>query len=405
MIQEIKITNIGSFKDEATFSLIATGYSQKMNNVVIRDNSVPVLNSGIIYGANSSGKTQFIRALYDLREQLRGNRSWVGSQNLQDLFRPYKFSPTVEKPSKIEIQFDLNNSNYRYSVEYDSISYKSETLKKLFGKEWDILYSRIHDSAQQGHAINIIRNKETISFPVLPHVLGLSLMMSFENDELRDVAKYLANMQICNGYNWNMMEILWREVQNWLGNNTEKRRRKEQIRHFLNAVDVKQEGIEFPVSGDASFDKIMFVHKIAENNNSTKLNIMDESNGSKWLLLLGAKVIEAIENGYTLFVDELDACFHPQVTQAILNIFRNPNINPKNAQLVITTHNVNLMDEKELRRDQIWFVQKNECGCSELFSLADFIDVDENTPFSNWYLANRFGATPYISGLEKVFSL
>ena len=74
-------------------------------------------------------------------------------------------------------------------------------------------------------------------------------------------------------------------------------------------------------------------------------------------------------------------------------------------QLFIATHDTNLLSPELFRRDQIWFVQKNECGCSELFSLADFTDVDENTPFSNWYLANRFGATPYISGLEKVFSL
>ena len=400
MIHEIKICNIGSFKDEATLSLIATDYGKKLDGVVIRNDYPPILNVGVIYGANSSGKTQFMRALFDFRSQLRGNRSWEGLQNLQELYCPFKFNAaTIKQPSRIELKFDYNNIQYRYKVEYDSTAYRNETLEKIVNNEWKYIYKRKYDIIEyQGNQISIPS-----------YVLGLSLsvMLSSENDELRHVARYVANLQICNGYNWGMMKILWREVQSWLGNETEKRIRKEQIRQFLNAVDVKQEGIEFPVSGDAGFEKIMFQHKQTDIDHKyeklVKLNISEESNGSKWLLLLGAKVIEAIENGYTLFVDELDACFHPQVTQAIIGLFKNKKVNRKNAQLIMTTHNVNLMDEKDLRRDQVWFIQKDIFGQSELFSLADFSDVDENTPFASWYLANRFGATPNIEGLAKVF--
>lgn len=406
MIHEIKICNIGSFQEEATLSLIATDYGKKLGGVIVREGFSPILNSCVIYGANSSGKTQFIRALYDFQSQLRGNRSWEGSQNLQRLYNPFKFnSSTIKQPSKIEIRFDYNSIEYCYKVEYDSNAYKSEALEKHVSNRWELVFDRIHLSNQKHVVVLQDSSKKEILVP--PYVLGLSVILMSEVEEVRGVAKYLAYMQICNGYNWNMMGLLWGEVQRWLGNELEKKRRKEQIRSFLNAVDVRQEGIEFPVSGDASFDKIVFQHNQFNEktgvNNPVKLNIMDESNGSKWLLLLGAKVIETIENGYTLFVDELDACFHPQVTLALIGLFKNKKVNRNNAQLILTTHNVNLMDEKELRRDQVWFIQKNSNGKSELFSLADFTDVDENTPFANWYMANRFGATPNIDGLEKVF--
>ena len=407
MIHEIKICNIGSFQEEATLSLIATDYGKKLGGVIVREGFSPVLNSCVIYGANSSGKTQFIRALYDFQSQLRGNRSWEGSQNLQRLYNPFKFnSSTIKQPSKIEIKFDYNSIEYCYKVEYDSNAYRSETLEKHMSDRWELVFDRRHESNQR-HVVIVFKDGNKKEFPISPYVLGLSVMLVPEVEEVSGVAKYLAYMQICNGYNWNMMGLLWGEVQMWLGNELEKKRRKEQIRNFLNAVDVRQEGIEFPVSGDASFDKIVFQHnqfnEKTGDNNLVKLNIMDESNGSKWLLLLGAKVIETIENGYTLFVDELDACFHPQVTLALIGLFKNKTVNRNNAQLILTTHNVNLMDEKELRRDQVWFIQKNNNGKSELFSLADFTDVDENTPFANWYMANRFGATPNIDGLEKVF--
>ena len=407
MIHEIKICNIGSFQEEATLSLIATDYGNKLGGVIVREGFSPILNSCVIYGANSSGKTQFIRALYDFQSQLRGNRSWEGSQNLQRLYNPFKFnSLTIKQPSKIEIKFDYNSIVYCYKVEYDSNAYRSETLRKHTSDGWELVFDRKHESNQR-HVVIIFKDGNKKEFPIPPYVLGLSVMLVPEVEEVSGVAKYLAHMQICNGYNWNMMGLLWSEVQRWLGNEIEKKRRKEQIRNFLNAVDVRQEGIEFPVSGDASFDKIVFQHnqfnEKTGDNSLVKLNIMDESNGSKWLLLLGAKVIETIENGYTLFVDELDACFHPQVTLALIGLFKNKKVNRNNAQLILTTHNVNLMDEKELRRDQVWFIQKNNSGKSELFSLADFTDVDENTPFANWYMANRFGATPNIDGLEKVF--
>ena len=91
------------------------------------------------------------------------------------------------------------------------------------------------------------------------------------------------------------------------------------------------------------------------------------------------------------------------MSEFIIDLFTNPRINRKNAQLIITSHDINLMNEDKLRRDQVWITSKNEKGESELYSLADFEGVRENTPFAKWYMANKFGGLPNIRHIEDLF--
>ena len=119
--------------------------------------------------------------------------------------------------------------------------------------------------------------------------------------------------------------------------------------------------------------------------------------------MLGIKIIEALDKGYTLFVDELDASLHTYITEFIIKMFQNERINSKHAQLILTTHDINLMDEKSLRLDQIWLMQKRQDGSSELYSLADFDGVDEDTNMKEWYMGKRFGGLPKIESIENLF--
>lgn len=111
-----------------------------------------------------------------------------------------------------------------------------------------------------------------------------------------------------------------------------------------------------------------------------------------------------LEEGTPLFVDEIDSGFHTYLSDFILQLFTNPRINKKNAQLIFTTHDINLLDEDKIRRDQVWFTSKNQYGESEIYSLADFNGVREDTPFAKWYIANKFGAVPEISNFEDFFN-
>ena len=110
-----------------------------------------------------------------------------------------------------------------------------------------------------------------------------------------------------------------------------------------------------------------------------------------------------IEKGEILFVDELGNSLHTYLTKLLISLFQDTRINKKNAQLIFTTHDILLMDRTQFRRDQIWFAEKDKYGITDLFSLQDFSDVREDTPFDKWYLAGKFGGIPKIKSLDSLF--
>ncbi len=158
------------------------------------------------------------------------------------------------------------------------------------------------------------------------------------------------------------------------------------------------EDFEIKKSAVTQKSDIYFIHKVYDDAHnivgSKRFPYEMESDGTIKLLFYAIRAISALETGAPLFVDEINESLHTQLTKELIKMFISPITNPKGAQLIATMHDVNLMDEAMLRRDQIWFVQKDDEGVSEMYSLVDFRDTDETTSYAKWYMANRFGATP-----------
>ena len=126
-----------------------------------------------------------------------------------------------------------------------------------------------------------------------------------------------------------------------------------------------------------------------------------ESAGTKKLFDIAGPVFEALDNGKTLVVDELDAKMHPLISQYIIDLFNNPKTNPYNAQLIFTTHDTHLLSLKLLRRDQIWFTEKDAKEQTGLYCLMDIVLPDGSKPrndsnYERNYISGRYGAIPYI---------
>ena len=151
------------------------------------------------------------------------------------------------------------------------------------------------------------------------------------------------------------------------------------------------------------YDEVSLLHNVSQDSQTNKISIVEESLGTQYLFLLGPKILFSLEKGTPLFVDEIESGLHPALTNFVLKMYQSERINPRHAQIVIVTHDVTLMQEDNLRRDQIWFTEKKADGASELFSLSDFEGVREDTPFAKWYLANKFGALPDIQLVETLF--
>jgi hypothetical protein len=120
-----------------------------------------------------------------------------------------------------------------------------------------------------------------------------------------------------------------------------------------------------------------------------------ESDGTKRLFALAGPILSALDKGALIVADELDCSMHPHLTRKLIELFQNPKMNDKGAQLIFTTHDTTLMDHTLFRRDQIWFTEKNAHGATELFSLYDFKKKPRvNEAFERGYLAGRYGAVP-----------
>ncbi|MDY5357020.1 MAG: AAA family ATPase, partial [Candidatus Cryptobacteroides sp.] len=126
-----------------------------------------------------------------------------------------------------------------------------------------------------------------------------------------------------------------------------------------------------------------------------------ESSGTNKLFDLSGPIFETLYSGSVLVIDELDAKMHPLISQYIIELFNNPETNPKNAQLIFTTHDTHLLSQKILRRDQIWFTEKDSKERTDLYSLIDIVLPDGTKPrndanYEKNYIAGRYGAIPYI---------
>jgi len=132
----------------------------------------------------------------------------------------------------------------------------------------------------------------------------------------------------------------------------------------------------------------------------------EESHGTRKFFDLSGPIIDTLLKGKTLVVDELDTQLHPALIRGICELFNSKKLNPQNAQLIFVSHNTNILDKDLLRRDQIWFIEKDQFGASELFSLVEFKDkengrkVRNDASYEKSYLKGIYGAVPCVRELE-----
>ncbi|RMF70164.1 MAG: ATP-binding protein [Alphaproteobacteria bacterium] len=173
------------------------------------------------------------------------------------------------------------------------------------------------------------------------------------------------------------------------------------FRHALiTALRSMGEEIGEEVDEPDEFQILQFAHH-GKGGRKVFFEIEDESDGTLRLLTLLDPVFTALETGGSVIIDELEASLHTEAASAILRLFLSKKTNPHGAQLIATTHNTNLLNTEELRRDMVWFVEKDEEGASHLYPLSDFRTRKEWN-IERGYLQGRFGAIPFCGGVERL---
>ena len=430
MILNIEFENYRTFRNKVDFTLVAEPTKSKDDNVfnliIGKDDSIRLLKTAAIFGANASGKSTLFRGLYEVLKLIVKNKNKVG--DVIQAYDPFLFNDeSPESPTKFAIDFiGKGNNKYRYELIFDKKNILYELLEYYPNNKSKVLLKReIPEDNNSIRHIGFIgspsKNKKVDLFHNQPMLSKFG--MDIPDEIISDVFLYFQGIEVLNATNTRMLSTYNNEIKEMANKNKGfLGKLNSLIRHSdtgLNEVVVskmKDDKVNFPENfPEDSRNQILrdykysltSLHNFYENeelqHKEAPLSFNEESTGTKTLFVLGGILLKTIEKGLPIFVDEIDTSLHPYLVKLLISLFQNEKINTNNSQLIFTSHDTNLLDSRLFRKDQIWFTEKDEKGVSDLFSLQDFSDVRESTPFERWYLAGKFGALPSIKSLEKLF--
>lgn len=407
MILNLEFKHYRSFKGSCSFTTEPTSSKAKANNLceveTKAEGSKKALKISLIFGANASGKTNLIKFLYGFRRWILNMDNRVGEDIV--LYQPFRFDrETANVPIEFSLEFIAQKIRYKYEVSFTKTQIESESLISYPNGKQTQLYERTllpddkeSDTIKLGASLAAYK-----PFNVFKNQLLLSKFLKDTPCEpITNAAKYLADMVISNGFHEDTILGEDKEMLRWLYSHPDN---KKMLVEFLAFADTGVADFQLEKrSGNVEVTSLHGLYKDGEGIGKTDLPFREESFGTRALFIIGCHILQALQSGSPFFIDEMDSGLHSYVTQLIVDIFRNERINKKNAQLIFTTHDVNLLDQNTIRKDQVWFTEKDEYGISEIFTLSDFDDVREDTLFAKWYLNNKFGGVPSLQSLEKLF--
>ncbi len=395
MLIEFTVGNYLSFKEPVTLSMTATDERAKFeklneNNVFKIDDELSLLKSAAVYGANASGKSNFVKAMGFMRWFIvnSSKNTQIGESIDVEEFR--LSTETEGKPSFFEIVFILEGRIYRYGFEVDKKRVISEWLFHVPKVKESKLFNR---NGNEIEMTNIFKEGNLIADKTRSNALFLSVNAQFNGKiSTKILGWFESNFKVIFGLHTDAYRPI--AIQYFS-------KYKNKILKLIQKLDLGIDDIKL-VEGNL----ITFHKKYDREGNVVSPAILDfdenESEGTKKLFDLAVPILDTLKNGEVLVIDELDARLHPLMTRTIIDLFNSNDTNPHNAQLIFMTHDTNLLNKIVFRRDQIWFVEKNEEGVSDLYSLVEF-KVDNDSNFEDDYIKGKYGAIPFIGNFIQLF--
>lgn len=379
MILLFRLNNIFSFRDETTLDLQAAKI-QTEKGKALSHNMFPaaggqVLKSVSVFGANASGKSNVIKGIKACVDMIRTSHTY--NENTIFAVAPFKFDGYDKNPSSFFVRFIIDGIEYEYSFSMTRTEILTEQLFYYPKGRRSLVFSR--NESKGPDKKNIYEFKHAIKRPmdVAANTSRKTLFISRASQMDRDIAKRVFRFfseDVVLDYKESAMPI-----DNFM------KTRKEQILEILNTAD--SDIVDIRIQGNT----LKTFHR---GNPDIAFDFdTEESEGTKTLFLMMLSMIDIIRNGRTLLIDEIDTSLHPHLVENIINLFNNSD----NAQLIYTTHNTHLLNTDFQRRDQVYFVNKREDGCSDLYSLYDFKDFRDTFDMEKAYLQGRFDAVPNLS--------
>jgi AAA15 family ATPase/GTPase len=444
MFVQFSVKNFLSFKDLATFSMV--GYTPikehetgapSVNTFYTTNEKVKLLKSGVLYGANGSGKSNLISAMSFFRNFISTSSNEKQADDEIKVLNFLLSSDSNDQPSSFEMIFYIGDIRYRYGFEADKVKIHSEWLfslksnarteSQLFIREFQLITSSfkegkglegntrsnalflstvaqlngeiatqilkwfktnfrivsgLDDESLAGYTIEKMKTDPRFKNQLVDFFKNIRI--GFENIEVIEEDRLFENLSLPLNMPIEMQEVL-----------KDLKKLQDKMKQIQNTkVESKSVSINF------------FHKKFDANENFLELVILDfglQSKGTQKLFNIFGLLIDTIENGKTLIVDELDSRLHTLLTMELIGFFHS-NANKK-AQLLFTSHDTNLLRKEIFRRDQIWFSEKNHLGATDLYSLVEYkinqATVRNDASFEKDYLFGKYGAIPFLGDIQK----
>lgn len=413
---EFSLENFKAFKNKATFSMVA----RKNDRHTFESNGENLLKTSLIYGPNATGKSSILDAFALMKRMIHLSANIPENQeNAKLLHTPFLATKGNSiLPTTFEVTFSLKNGHdgiYRYSFSFLQDYIVSEKLVEFSSKDREEIYFSRNE--QDIKVDKDFKDMKNLLGKVRRESLFLSLSAQLNNSFALDLLNAFNSIIVISGIHPNAPQSTIKKIK-------EDALYKEKFLELLKIADFcvtkantkeidlqemsfKLDAGKFSVEPPKTIknDVLLLGHPVYDENHNVidtfELNLFQESAGTQKFSMNLGPIIDALEGGKTLFIDEFDNSLHPFLTKLIIELFESQETNKNNAQLIVTTHDVSLLSYREdFVKDQFWFTEKDEFGSAKLFSLGEF-EIRNDTEYTKKYLEGRFGALPFISSLEK----
>lgn len=415
MLLEFRVKNFRSLRDECTLSLVASNDQTLVatNTIETGVKSLPsVVRTAAIYGANASGKSNIVRAMLLMRAVVLESASFQLGQTFA--VQPFKLdSVSANQPTELEVTFLLNGVRYQYGFAFTPERITSEWLfvyRTAKAQRW-LLREYDAQSGQDTYLFgsHLSGKRRIWQESTKQNSLYLSTAVQLNSEQLKEVFEWIANNLVIflNGVTLSF-DYTVSHIRNNANNN---------VKEFLSEADISIDSIAIDcrkgyrqtfnmdlATGEFNNfleerEMYMPTFRHMTQHGSAVFELVDESEGTQRLFAFAGPLFDIFRNGCVFVVDELDRSLHTLLVRQLVTMFQDPEINMHGAQLIFTTHDTTLLDSNLLRRDQIWFTEKDSDQASRLFPLTEFTPR-KNEAFERGYLSGRYGAVPILKRMK-----
>ena len=430
MILSFSVENYRSLRQTQHLTLQASSGKNHSGNwveVPAKPDSLRLLQAAVLYGPNASGKSNVLKAFHSLVWLVRHSVELSVGKPI-DCYEPYRLDTQSQAaPTQFSLEFVTEGIRYEYAIAFDQFTIQKERLIHYPEGRPALVFERLTADADfdQVKLGGKIRKAHTAR-QLFKNQLFLSQFGKVEpHPQLTPIYQYLDQIQIWNANDEIRLKSWKHQFLYELVDEDPKGDLLRRLESLVANLDTGISSIHIKGAEEDDFQfpgfvpdlvrermiqqynmQVLTMHPVYEGDGvvgEVAFKLEEESRGTQILFGLAGLILKVLDQGGVLMFDELENSLHPDLVRFLVQLFLHPASNPHHAQLIFATHEISLLEKGLLRRDQIWFTQKNRKGETELYSAYDFEGIRDDSAFDRLYRNGKFRALPKVKASEYLY--